>query len=187
MKEKGFSNWTHVRQQRDNSLRIASEMGKKENQSWGSGSLLWDTHRAPQSTTAVGWRDTQEIPEALPVHSQPVGSVTGTRIALDKCHRESGKTIELPKARLSKCLAHTLSHGEGQNHLCHFRRRDREGLSQEALISPWPWQEKRRASEEPSAEGMGWFTESQRGKIKKNVRNSEAQRKRKSVCPVGRC
>lgn len=46
---------------------------------------------------------------------------------LDKCHRESGETIDLPKARLCECLAHARSHGEGQNHLCHFSRRDRAG------------------------------------------------------------
>lgn len=102
----------------------------------GAVPLLWDSHRAPHGPTAAGWRDTQESPDALPVHSQPLGSVTGTRTSLDKCPRESGETTELPKARLCKCLAQALSHHEGQDHLCHLSRRNRrDRLSQEAPTS----------------------------------------------------
>lgn len=88
MKEKEFSSWTHFREQRDN-CRIASGMGRRKSQPWGSGTLLWDSHRAPHGP--------QEIPEALPVHSQPVGSVTGTRIPLDKGHRECEERMDLPR------------------------------------------------------------------------------------------
>lgn len=119
MREKEFSNWTHFREQRDN-CRFASGVGKKENQPWSSGSLLRDSHRAPHGPAASG-----PTAEVLPIYSQPVGSVTGMRTPLHKCHRKSGGTMELP--RVCKCLAHTLSHREGQNHLGHFSRRDRAG------------------------------------------------------------
>lgn len=43
--------------------------GGKGKPTLGHDSLLWDNPIAPHGPRAVGWRDTQEIPEALPMHS----------------------------------------------------------------------------------------------------------------------
>ena len=43
-------------------------------------------------------------------------------------------------------------------------RERRRGLLAGAPTSPWPQQERRRASQRPPAEGVGQFTESQKGK-----------------------
>lgn len=114
------------------------------------------------------------------MHSQPVGSVTGTRTPLDTCHRESGETIELAKARLCKCDCHilrdtiicaTLAGGTGQ------------GLNQEAPTSPWARQERLRARKEPSAEGNVWFTERWRGKGENQAKcHKFRSSKEKEVC-----
>lgn len=106
MKEDGFSNWTLFRVRWDN-CKIASGQGKKENKPKSSGFLLRDSQRAPHGpaasgSVAVGWRDPREIPETLPMHSQPTRNVVAMRAPLNKCHRESGETIELHNARLCK-------------------------------------------------------------------------------------
>lgn len=160
--------------------------GEKGKPTPGHGSLLGDSHRAPHGPTAVAGgthRRSQRLSQCIPNPwevSQAWTSVTENLGKQWSCPRPGSVSAWLTHCHImrDRIICATSAGGTGQ------------GLSQEAPTSPQPQQERCRASEEPSAEGMGWFTDSQRGKggkSKENVTNSEGQRKRRSVCPVGRC